>query len=118
LVEGQTESDRCLLLEIKAIWGKFRGIYGAPRIWQELREQGWQVSQKRVARKPSFGVKRHVNGAPSPRNPTRVTQSDPSHAFAANLLNRQFDGQQRHQVWLMLCCLQRLRPEKSIDIVS
>lgn len=32
--------ERCLLLEIKSLWTKFRGIYGAPRIWQELRERG------------------------------------------------------------------------------
>jgi putative transposase len=29
-----------------------------------------------------------------------TTQSDPSHGFAANLLNRQFEGQARNRVWL------------------
>jgi putative transposase len=93
----RSRQDRCLLLEIKAIWGKFRGIYGAPRIWQELREQGWQISQKRVAR---LMRQAQLRGKTARKRRPITTQSDPSHAFAANLLNCQFDGQPRQRVWL------------------
>ena len=42
--------DRELLKRIRAIHKKSRGIYGAPRIHRELREQGVRCGRKRVAR--------------------------------------------------------------------
>lgn len=93
----RSRQECCLLLEIKAIWSQFRGIYGAPRIWQELREQGWQVSQKRVAR---LMRQAQLQGKTARKRRPITTQSDPRHAFASNLLNRQFEGQARNRVWL------------------
>ena len=42
--------DRELLMRIRAIHKKSRGIYGAPRIHRELRKQGVRCGRKRVAR--------------------------------------------------------------------
>lgn len=83
--------------QIATIWRKYRRIYGAPRIWAELLEQGVKVSLNRVAklmREAGLQAKTARKYRP------KTTQSDPSHAVAPNLLNRDFDAHQRNQVWL------------------
>ena len=83
--------------QIVAIWRKFRGIYGAPRIWSELLEMGVKVSLNRVAKRMrELGLQ----GKIARKHRPQTTQSDPSHAVAPNLLNRNFKGHQRNQVWL------------------
>jgi len=42
--------DEKLTLAIKEWHANSRGTYGSPRILEDLREQGWRVSRKRVAR--------------------------------------------------------------------
>jgi transposase InsO family protein len=83
--------------QIVAIWRKFRRIYGAPRIWIELGKMGIQISLNRVAKlMRQAGIRGKTAGKYRPQ----TTQSDPSHALAPNLLNRNFKGHQRHAVWL------------------
>ena len=43
-------TDEVLLERIGTIHGESRGTYGAPRIHAELRDEGWRVGRKRVAR--------------------------------------------------------------------
>jgi transposase InsO family protein len=89
--------NKSLLAQIEAIWRRFRGIYGAPRIWSELQALGVKVSLNRVAK---LMRKAGLCGKMARKRRPQTTQSDPSHAFAPNLLNRQFQGQPRNQVWL------------------
>ena len=42
--------DELLKQEIRSVHACHHGEYGAPRIHGELREQGWRVGRKRVAR--------------------------------------------------------------------
>ena len=82
---------------ICALWRQFRGIYGAPRIHAELRDQGVKVGRHRVARlMRQAGIR---GKAPSKRRP-RTTQSDPTHPVAPNLLDRQFTANRPNAVWL------------------
>jgi transposase InsO family protein len=82
---------------ICALWRQFRGIYGAPRIHAELRDQGVKVGRHRVARlMRQAGIR---GKAPSKRRP-RTTQSDPTHPVAPNLLDRQFTADRPNAVWL------------------
>ena len=83
--------------QIVAIWCKFRRIYGAPRIWIELGKMGIQVSLNRVAK---LMRQAGIRGKTARKYRPQTTQSDPSHALAPNLLNRNFKGHQRHAVWL------------------
>lgn len=82
---------------IVSIWKTCHGIYGAPRIYKELKAQGIRMSQKRVAR-----LMREVGiqGKMARRKHPCTTQSDNSHPVAANLLNRQFKRWDPNQVWL------------------
>lgn len=83
--------------KIGVIWRKFRKIYGAPRIWLELIEKGIKVSLNRVAK---LMREAGLQGKMARRKRPATTQSDPTHAVAPNLLNRNFKGHQRKQIWL------------------
>ena len=57
----QKRSDRQLLVHIRAIHRRHKGRYGAPRITAELREQGFMVNRKRVARGDVRGAIHHTD---------------------------------------------------------
>lgn len=46
----RSQSDAVLLEQIRAVYAQSNGIYGSPRIHADLREQGYRVGEKRVAR--------------------------------------------------------------------
>lgn len=47
---GNNEANTKLLNEIKRLFVLHSGNYGYPRIYRALRDEGWQVNRKRVAR--------------------------------------------------------------------
>jgi HTH-like domain/Integrase core domain len=79
-------SDAELIEKIKAIHAASGGTYGAPRILDELREEGLHVSKKRVAR---LMIQAGLAGR-CRRRSRRTTFADPK-AKAFNLLARNFD---------------------------
>lgn len=83
--------------EIEAIFLQSRRRYGAPRIHAELRDRGFHVSKRTVARLMQ------AKGIRPPRGRRRVpitTDSRHSHAIAPNLLARHFDIAAPDKVWL------------------
>jgi transposase InsO family protein len=89
--------DAELKARIVSIWNSFRGIYGAPRIYKELKAQGMHISQKRVAR---LMREAGIQGKMAGRKRPQTTRSDDSHPVAPNLLNRQFKVTEANKVWL------------------
>lgn len=89
--------NTALLKQIKDLWHHFRGIYGAPRIWSELVNGGVKVGLKRVAQ---LMRQTGLQGKSARKRRPTTTQANLSHAVAPNLLNRQFKGHQRNQVWV------------------
>lgn len=91
------QANQCLGERIQAIWQRFRGIYGAPRIYAELQAEGEVVGHNRVAR-----IMRHLGlrGKGSRRRQPRTTQSHPDHRFEPNVLEQHFDTCQPDAVWL------------------
>jgi putative transposase len=47
---AHTEQDRRLTERIAQLFRTHRGCYGSPRIYKELRGEGWRVSRRRVER--------------------------------------------------------------------
>jgi len=47
---GHTRGDESLRVQIRRIHGESRGTYGAPRVHQQLRQEGVHTARKRVAR--------------------------------------------------------------------
>lgn len=92
------EQENTMLKErIHGLWQQYHGIYGAPRIYAELRAQGVCISRHRVAR---LMREMSIQGKMPRKRRPRTTQADPSHRTAPNLLDRQFDAQQCNEVWL------------------
>ena len=90
-------ADAELLIHIKAIHEKSRGIYGAPRIHAELQaEHQIRCSRKRVARLMQqaglVGVHR--------RNYSGTTQRDPKREAYPDLVERRFTVDEPNKVWV------------------
>jgi len=86
-----------LLLKIKNVHTESRRIYGSPRIFQELREQGVAVSENTVAKMMraakirSKMVKRYV---------PKTTDSKHAFAVSENILDRQFEARAPNRKWV------------------
>lgn len=93
----RTTEDAILKDKIVSLWQQFRRVYGAPRLWEELRTQGIRTSIKRVAR---LMREAGIAGKMPRRKRPRTTQTDDTHPVAPNRLNRQFSGKKRNDVWL------------------
>lgn len=86
-----------LTVHIRAIHRRSRETYGAPRITKELREEGWTVSRKRVARLMKCAG---IAGIPKKRFRGSTTDSDHDLRIAPNLLERRFDVDLPNRVWV------------------
>ena len=80
-------ADERLLLNIRIAHRDSAETYGAPRIHDELREQGHRVGKKRVAR---LMRQAGLVGC-QPTRWVRTTESAHAHPVAPNVLDRQFD---------------------------
>jgi putative transposase len=91
------QANRGLGERIQAIWQRFRGMYGAPRIHAELQAAGEVVGHNRVAR-----IMQHLGlrGKGSRKRQPSTTHSDPDHRFEPNMLLQHFDTCQPDAVWL------------------
>jgi len=82
--------------KIKAVYNGNRGVYGSPRIYRELKDQGVACSENRIARLMRLRSLR----AKQSRRFKSTTKRDKAHQAAPNLLNRDFDTKQPDQKWL------------------
>src|SRR5262245_64236038 len=91
-------ADERLLLNIRLSYEASDGTYGAPRVLRDLRDDGFHVGQKRVARLM------RQDGLVGRRRRACVHTTDSTHAYplAPNLLARRFDvnGIALNQVWV------------------
>jgi putative transposase len=81
---------------IKGIHTTSRGTYGAPRIHAELQVTGIRVGRKRVAR---LLRQAGLEGCHRRRR-WSLTQRDPQHTPAPDLVNRQFQAAGPNQLWM------------------
>jgi putative transposase len=73
-----------------------RGVYGSPKIHQQLRQEGWRCSRKRVIR-----LMRQANlCAKRQRCFKRSTRRNPAHPVAPNQLKQRFVAACPNQIWL------------------
>jgi putative transposase len=81
-------ADERLLLNVRVAYRTSDGTYGAPRVHEELRDEGIRVGRKRVARLMRTDG---LVGTPQRRRAPRTTESSHSFPIAPNLLARRFD---------------------------
>jgi putative transposase len=91
-------ADERLVLNIRLSHAASDGAYGAPRVLRDLRDDGFHVGQKRVARL----MRREGLEGRAPRRFVRTTDSNHTYPVAPNLLQRQFDvhGVTPNRVWV------------------
>ncbi len=92
----RAEVDRVLQRRIETIHAESRGVYGSPKIHQQLREEGWHCSRKRVIRLMRLAglrARRH-------RCFKRTTRRNPAHVAAPNQLKQNFVAARPNQIWL------------------
>ena len=88
--------NKRLDIHIKAIYKKHKGRYGSPKIADELKDEGFQVSKDSVARRMKEAGLRSIV-----RRRYRVTtNSKHSHPVADNLLKRDFTTAEPNAVWV------------------
>jgi putative transposase len=96
-VSSRQQANTALLAHIRQVYQAGRGLYGSPRIYAALRQQGVVCSRKRVAR-----LMRH-NGIVSRRRPKRrlqTTDSRHTRPVAPNRLKRDFSASAPNQKWV------------------
>lgn len=88
--------DNELAVEINRIFEQYDKLYGSPRIWRELIEQGNRCSRKRVAR-----IMREKGLRGRQKRVHRVT-TDSRHEYpvSPNLVQREFSAAGPNQVWV------------------
>ena len=89
------QQDDKLVVEIKTAHKDSRGSYGSPRIVRDLKERGFKVGRRRVARlMRDNGITGHV-----PRRFRRTTDSKHGLDVAGNVLDREFEVDAPDKVW-------------------
>jgi putative transposase len=94
-VSNRAQEDARLLRLIRASFTAGQGIYGAPRVFLDLREAGETCSKHRVARLMRMNGLRALHGYRT----RRWSAGKPS-VLAPNLLKRQFMVTRRNKVWV------------------
>lgn len=88
--------NRMLLCEIQRIHQMSKASYGSPRITDELRARGFNVSRPRVARLMKEKGIRAVHA----KKFVATTDSGHGYPVAENKLDRDFSAQESGQVWV------------------
>jgi putative transposase len=94
-VSNRAQEDARVLRLIRASFTASHGIYGAPRVFLDLREAGETCSKHRVARLMRESQLRALHGYRT----RRIAVGKPS-ALIPNLLKRQFTVSRRNKVWV------------------
>jgi transposase InsO family protein len=85
-----------LYQKIEAVYNDNHSVYGSPRIYQELKDQGVTCSENRIARLMRLrGLK-----AKWFRRFKSTTKRNKAHPAAPNLLKRDFEAEKPDQKWL------------------
>ena len=94
-VSNRSQEDARLLRLVRASFVASHGIYGAPRVFLDLREAGETCSKHRVARLMRENNLRALHGYRT----RRVAVGKPS-VLIPNLLKREFTVTRRNKVWV------------------
>jgi putative transposase len=92
----RAQADETLLAQIRAIYQRSRGTYGAPRIHFELASQAIRVSRKRVARLMREAGLQGVSRRRCVFTTVRDRQARP----APDLVQRNFTAESRDRLWV------------------
>ena len=90
------EEDRILAELIKKIFENHYSRYGSPRVWEELKDKGWRISRKRVARL----MKKQKLVSRRRHKWVKTTDSNHELPIADNILGRDFKAAFPGEKWV------------------
>jgi transposase InsO family protein len=91
----RAKTDRELTQVIKQLHAKSGGVYGSPKMRDELKDGGYHYGRHKVARLMRLSG---LRGCPKKRYKV-TTKRDPSHPVAGNLLDQDFSADAPNQCW-------------------
>jgi len=94
---AQTQANRKLVMEIRAIHARSRGTYGSPRVYADLQLRGFRVGRNRIARLMHL---EKIYGRRRKKKFPRTTNSQHDYPVAPNRLNREFQAGRPNEKWL------------------
>lgn len=93
----RVEDDDRLSIVIRSHFDLHRGRYGSPRIAKEMRETGYRISDKRVARlMREMGLVAHAGKRFKPQ----TTRIDPANPIAPDLIRQDFSAEKPNEKWV------------------
>ena len=91
----RSKTDRELTRVIRRLHAETKGVYGSPKMRDELADEGYRYGRHKVARLMRLAG---LIGCPKRRFKV-TTERDPSHPMAANLLEQDFTAAAPNQRW-------------------
>ena len=92
----RTRRDRALLNEIQRVWDENFQVYGARKVWRQLKREQFEVARCTVERLMRvLGLQGVVRG-----RSCRTTVSDDAAVRPADLVQRQFTATRPNQLWV------------------
>ena len=94
---ARRQRDAALLVAIRVSHARSDGTYGAPRVLEDLREAGYHVGRKRVAR---LLHQDGLCGVSKRRGPVRAARAVQETPHAPDLVRRAFIATAPNQLWV------------------
>ena len=92
----RAKRDEALQAEIRRVFGENFEVYGARKVWRQLRREGREVARCTVERlRRTMGLQGVVRG-----KPVRTTISDKATACPLDHVNRQFQAPRPNMLWV------------------
>jgi len=94
---ARAKRDEELRVEIQRVWDENLAVYGADKVWRQLRREGVQVARCTVERMMrAMGLRGAVRG----RAFTTTTVADEASARPLDLVQRKFQASRPNQLWV------------------
>jgi putative transposase len=95
-VPARTRRDRELTVEIRRVWEENFRVYGARKVWRQLKREQIEVARGTVERLMNrLGIQGAVRGATF-----KTTVADEAAARPADLVQRTFTAERPNQLWV------------------
>jgi len=92
----RAKRDEALMVEIQRVWEENFRVYGAKKVWRQLKRERFAVARCTVQRLMGvLDLRGTVRG-----KPCRTTVPDEAAARPADLVNRQFTAERPDQLWV------------------
>ena len=96
LLSGRAKRDAVLSLEIKRVFDENFRVYGARKVWRQLRREGFEVARCTVERlMKALGIAGAIRG-----KPIKTTKPDTALACPLDKVNRQFRPSAPNRLWV------------------